>query len=129
MDSQAALPPTNIVEAHGHDLTSAKPISSDQKEHCVVAQSHRGLLIDAFQKRCYSVPGQGARQLLKPVQPGSVDLAIESRSHSAICREEPKQAANAGDLMLQACAAQALARFCDVGLDVACLDRMEPDSA
>src|SRR5438876_10654725 len=129
MDSQAAMAPTNIVEADGDDLTGAQAISSDQQKHCVIPQSHRGLLLDAFQQRRDCVPGKRARQLLKPVEAGRVDLAIEPRSHSAIHREEPKQAANAGYLMLEACAAQALACLCDVRLYVAGLNSVERNTA
>ena len=128
MDAQAALTPTNVVEADGDDLAGSESISSDQQKHCVVAQSHSGLLVDAFQKRCDRVPWKGARQLFKPVQPGSVDLAIESSSYPAIGGEETKQATNGGDLMLQARAAQALARLCDVRLDVAWLNGAECDT-
>ena|ERR1700726_555919 len=125
MDSQTALTPTNIVEAQGNDLTGAEPVGSDQQEHCIIAQSHCGLLVDALQKLCDCVPGKSARQLLKPVQPGSIDLAVQSRTHPAVGGKEPKQATNGGDLVLQACAAQALARVCDVGLNVAGLNSVE----
>src|ERR1700678_4169138 len=129
MDSQAALTPTNIVEAHGNDFTGAEPVGSNQQEHCVIAQSHCGFLVDALQKPCDCVPGKSARQLLKPVQPGSIDLAIQAGTHPAVGGKEPKQPADGSDLVLQACATQPLARVCDVGLNVAGLNSVERDIA
>src|SRR6202163_2134592 len=119
MDSQAALPPADVVQAEGDDLTGAESIGGDQQKHRVIAQSHFGLPVDGFQKRCYGVPRESAGQLFKPVKPGSIDLAIQSGTHSAICREKPKQPSNGGNLMLQTRAAQSLARLRNVGFDVA----------
>src|SRR3979490_173146 len=125
MDPQAALSPTDVVQADGDDLTGAESLGGEQKKQRVIGQSHVGLPVDAFQKRCYGVPRESAGQLFKPVKPRSIDLAIQSSTHSAICREKPKQPSNGGNLMLQTCAAQALACLRDVGFDVAGMNRTQ----
>src|SRR5580658_7060562 len=125
MDPQAALSPADVIQADGDNLTGAESIGGDHQKHRVIAQSHGGFPVDAFQKRFYGVPRESARQLFKSVEPRSIDLAIQSSTHSTICREKPKQPTNGGNLMLQTCAAQALARLRDVGFDVAGMNRAQ----
>ena len=125
MDSQPALSPADVVQTDGNDFAGAESVGGDQQKHRVVAQPHRGLPVDAFQQRRYGVPRESARQLLKPVKPRSVDLAIQPGTYPAIRREKPKQPANGGDLMLQACATQTTARLGDVRFDIAGLNGTE----
>ena len=101
MDSQTALSPTDIVQADGDDLAGAESISGNQEKHRVVAQSHAGLRVYAFQERCDGVPRERARQLFQPVKPGRVNQAIQSSAHSTIGCKVSKQSANGGDLVLQ----------------------------
>ena len=87
--------------ADRNDLAGAEPIGGDQEKHRVVAQSHSRLPVDGFQECCDRFPWQRTRQLFKPIEPGCVDLAIQSSRHSAVSREKPKQTTYGSNLVLQ----------------------------
>src|SRR6266481_4654093 len=77
-DSQAALSPANIIERHGHHLTDAQSVCSNQQDHRVVAQSHRRGSVDGSQKGADRLPGESAWQLLELVKARRINLAGQS---------------------------------------------------
>lgn len=87
MDPQAALLQRMSSRLRATTSLARRPQVAINRN---IAQSHIGFPVDGFQKRCYGFPREGAGQLFKPVKAGSIDLAIQSGTHSAMCREKPK---------------------------------------
>ena len=88
MDSQTALPPTDVVEADGNDLAGAQSVGSDQQKHRVVTQPHGRRRVDGSQKCTNCLPREGTWQLLEPVKPRGVDLAIQPGGSPTVCCRE-----------------------------------------
>ena len=114
MDSQDALPPTDVVKADGNDLAGAQPIGGDQQKHRIVTKAHGRRRVDGSAVATYCFPREGTRELLKPVKPRRVDLAIQSGGSPAICCEKAKEATQGSDVVLETGPAQALAGLVDV---------------
>jgi hypothetical protein len=49
MDSQDALPPTDVVKAKSNDLACAETIGGDQEKHSIVTKPHGRRGVDGSQ--------------------------------------------------------------------------------
>src|SRR5258708_34898219 len=102
MYTKAALPPMNIVECDSNDLARSEPVCSDEEQHGVVAKSDCRGRVDGLQKRVHLIPWESAGQLLEPIKPRSIDLAIQSNGNPAVNSEKAQEPTHSSDIVLQA---------------------------
>jgi hypothetical protein len=60
-DSQAVIPPVDVVQSHGGHFTSPKAIGGKQQQDRVVALAGGGTTIHALQHTLHLIPTDGTR--------------------------------------------------------------------